>query len=137
MAYRLLLIGLLLAISSPASLARADDCVNTQDQATMNECADQSLRESDAELNSVYKQVEQRLKDNPDTIKLLVSAQRSWVAFRDAECTFSSSRVAGGSVYPMVYSTCLDRLTQSRTKELKAYLKCEEGDMSCPVPAAD
>ncbi|WP_348632828.1 lysozyme inhibitor LprI family protein [Rhizobium sp. BK068] len=59
-------------------------------------------------------------------LELAVSAQRSWVAFRDAECTSSSSRVAGGSVYPMVYSTCLDGLTQSRTKELKAYLNARK-----------
>jgi hypothetical protein len=34
----------------------------------------------------------------------------------------------------MTLSLCLDKLTQARTKELQAYLKCEEGDLSCPVP---
>jgi uncharacterized protein YecT (DUF1311 family) len=130
---RLLLIGWF--VVSPVSLAFADDCANAQDQATMNACADKSLKKSDTELNSVYKQIEQRLKDDAETTKLLVAAQRSWVAFRDAECTFSNSRSADGSVYPMIYAMCLDGLTQLRTKELKDYLNCEEGDMSCPVPA--
>ena len=29
---------------------------------------------------------------------------------------------------------CLAGLTERRTKELDAFLHCEEGDMSCPVP---
>lgn len=103
----------------------------------MNECAGKALKKSDAELNAVYKEIEQRLKDDADTTKLLVTAQRNWVAFRDAECTFSDSRSAEGSVYPMIYAMCIDGLTQLRTKQLKVYLNCEEGDMSCPVPRAN
>lgn len=133
--YRLLLIGILAVC--PVSAAFADDCANAQDQATMNECAGKALKKSDAELNAVYKEIEQRLKDDSDTTKLLVTAQRSWVAFRDAECTFSNSRSADGSVYPMIYAMCIDGLTQLRTKQLKVYLNCEEGDMSCPVPRAN
>jgi len=133
--YRLLLIGILAVC--PVSVAFADDCANAQDQTTMDECAGKALKKSDAELNVVYKQIEQRLKDDAGTTKLLVTAQRSWVAFRDAECTFSNSRSADGSVYPMIYAMCIDGLTQLRTEQLKAYLNCEEGDMSCPVPRAN
>lgn len=94
------------------------------------------MKKSDAELNSVYNQIAQRLRDDAETTKVLVAAQRSWVAFRDAECTLPNSRATDGGVYPMNYSMCLDGLTQLRTKELKVYLNCEEGDMRCPVPAA-
>ena len=76
------------------------------------------------------------MADDADARKLLQESQRAWIAFRDAECKFSSSGVDGGSVYPMVHALCLQGLTDERIMQLGAYLKCEEGDMSCPVPAA-
>ncbi len=114
----------------------AVDCANASDQATMNQCAGQDFKAADKELNTVYQQITARLKNNPDGKKLLVSAQRAWIGFRDAECKFSASGVAGGSVYPLIYSNCMTSMTKTRVESLKQYLKCEEGDMSCPVPGA-
>ncbi|MBK5528478.1 DUF1311 domain-containing protein [Pseudomonas sp. TH06] len=112
------------------------DCANANDQATMNQCAGQDYKAADNELNAVYKQIKQRLQGNAEGTKLLVDAQRAWIGFRDAECTFSSSGVSGGSVYPLIYSSCLTGVTKVRVETLKQYLKCEEGDMGCPVPGA-
>lgn len=109
-------------------------CGNASTQTDLNLCADQAYRKSDADLNAAYKAVTERLKDDQATLAKLQSAQKAWLFFRDAECAFSSGGTTGGSAYPMVLSQCLDKLTQTRTKELRAYLKCEEGDMSCPVP---
>lgn len=119
------------------SLAHAAvDCANANDQATMTQCAGQDFKVADKELNTVYQQISSRLKNNADSKKLLVSAQRAWIGFRDAECKFSASGVSGGSVYPLIYSNCLTGVTKVRVEALKEYLKCEEGDMSCPVPGA-
>jgi uncharacterized protein YecT (DUF1311 family) len=114
----------------------AVDCANASDQATMNQCAGQEYKAADKELNAVYQQITARLKDNAEGKKLLVNAQRAWIGFRDAECNFSASGVAGGSVYPLIYSNCMTSVTKVRTEALKQYLKCEEGDLSCPVPGA-
>lgn len=122
---------------APATVSLADDCTNAQSQAAMNECADKSYKKSDAELNKLYKEIEAQLKDDPDATKLLVAAQRAWVAQRDAECDFAASGTAGGSAYPMVLTICLDGMTQDRIKDFQGYLTCEEGDMACPVPAAN
>ena len=116
--------------------AHAVDCNNAQDQATMNQCAAQQNRAADKELNSLYQHIAGRLKGSPDSKKALITAQRTWIAFRDAECSFSASAVKGGSVYPLVYSNCLTDLTKSRVETFKTYLKCQEGDLSCPVPGA-
>jgi uncharacterized protein YecT (DUF1311 family) len=75
--------------------------------------------------------------EDAGTKKLLVAAQRAWVGFRDVECTFATSGAAGGSVNPMLVASCKDDLTQSRVKQFEANLKCEEGDLSCPVLAAN
>ncbi|WP_085728470.1 lysozyme inhibitor LprI family protein [Pseudomonas sp. R37(2017)] len=112
----------------------AVNCDNAVDQATMNQCASLQQATADKELNALYQQITSRLKGNPDGKKLLVGAQRSWVAFRDAECQFSASGVEGGSVYPLIYSNCVTQLTKARVETFKTYLKCQEGDMSCPVP---
>ena len=125
-----------LALFASGTAQAADDCANAQDQTTMDVCASDAFKKSDKQLNDVYKQIGTRLKDDADKTKLLVTAQRAWVAFRDAECAFSSSGVTGGSVYPMIHSMCLDGLTQTRAKDLQTYLACEEGDLSCPVPSA-
>ena len=117
-------------------LAQALDCDNASDQATMNQCAAQQHAAADKELNALYQQINERLKSNPDSKKLLIGAQRSWIAFRDAECKFSSAGVEGGSVYPLIYSNCVTELTKARVETFKNYLKCQEGELSCPAPGA-
>jgi uncharacterized protein YecT (DUF1311 family) len=125
------------ALALPTAALAKDKCADAQDQATMNQCADVAFKQSDKKLNELYKNIETRLADDADTRKLLVQAQRDWVRFRDAECDFQTSGAAGGSILPMLVAQCRDGLTQSRIKDFEGYLKCEEGDMSCPVPAAD
>jgi uncharacterized protein YecT (DUF1311 family) len=124
----------LIAASMSPALA-ADDCTNPQDQATMNDCAGQDLKEANAKLNAQYKEIEKRLADNADARKLLVSSQRAWVAFRDAECSFQTSGAQEGTIYGMIYANCVTVLTTARSKDFEGYLKCQEGDLSCPVPA--
>lgn len=126
------LLALMSLLFTPAAFAV--DCDNAADQATMNQCAAQQNKAADKELNALYQQITTRLKSNPDGKKLLIGAQRSWIAFRDAECKFSASSVEGGSVYPLIYSNCVTGLTKARVETFKNYLKCQEGDMSCPVP---
>ncbi|WP_020174304.1 lysozyme inhibitor LprI family protein [Methyloferula stellata] len=128
-------IGFLTAL--PLGPAQATDCSpnGQRDQTTMNICANESYMKADAELNSLYKQISERLKGDADTLKLLVGAEKAWLAFRDAECTFAASGVAQGTVYPMIMSECKEGVTSKRVEVLKYYLKCEEGDLCCPVPA--
>jgi uncharacterized protein YecT (DUF1311 family) len=130
---RLILLLILLA-SMQTSSARAADCDNATDQMTMNECAHRAFQKSDAELNALYRDIERRSSD-PQSQKLLIASERAWVAFRDAECTFSTASSVGGTIHPMAYSGCLERLTSARIGDFKRYLQCDEGDMSCPLLA--
>ena len=114
--------------------AHAYDCPD-QTQRGLDVCADAAYKKADAGLNGAYKAILGRLKDDGAKTKLLVTAQKDWLSFRDAECAFSASGVAGGSIQPMVISLCLEKVTKERTKDLGVYLKCEEGDTECPVPA--
>jgi len=90
-------------------------------------CADASYQKADAALNRSYKEILHRLKDDSATTKLLVEAQKAWIAYRDAECAFFKLRQQGRHYLSMVFSICLEGLTKNRTAELDVYLKCGDG----------
>ncbi|GAB5375166.1 MAG: hypothetical protein AcusKO_16280 [Acuticoccus sp.] len=116
--------------ATPAAAACGPDA----NQMELNECAGEALSAADATLNERYQAVIGRLSDDADKTELLRKAQRAWIAFRDAECTFAASGVAGGSIYPLVDAECRTALTKARAETLDGFLHCEEGDTTCPVP---
>ncbi|MGU3577276.1 lysozyme inhibitor LprI family protein [Brucellaceae bacterium C25G] len=130
------LIALTAALISFPTFA-AIDCNQADDQATMNQCASDQLREADEQLNSNYKEIEKRLAGDPDAKHLLLSSQRAWIKFRDAECDFSSSSTIGGSIHPMMLASCRAQLTTDRNEQLEKYLSCPEGDLTCTVPSGE
>jgi uncharacterized protein YecT (DUF1311 family) len=132
---RISLVVLGLLAIAPASVAVAQDCGNAATQMQMNACASQNYQNADVRLNALYRQITGRLKDDSDATKALVAAQRAWIAFRDAECAFVGSKTAGGSVSPVIVAQCKAGLTELRVKDFEYFLKCQEGDLSCPVPA--
>lgn len=132
---RTLLSVILVAFMAP--VVHADECEDAADDVSMMECIKRAYKASDSKLNQTYRTIEHRLSGDTDGKHLLVQAERNWVAFRDAECSFAASGVAGGSAYPLVHTMCLHSLTKERVDQLKEYLHCEEGDLSCPVPPAD
>ncbi|KQY49472.1 MULTISPECIES: lysozyme inhibitor LprI family protein [Rhizobium/Agrobacterium group] len=137
MKLRLLMLATAVVWATPGFSFAADKCANAEDQATLTQCAEASFKKSDKKLNNLYKQIESRLSDDTDIKNLLVQTQRDWGKFRDAECAFQTAGAAGGSMMPMLVLICRDSLTQSRVKDFEGYLQCQEGDMSCPVPAAN
>jgi len=111
-------------------------CSGASDQASLNECADKAYKKTDAALNATYNEIIGRLKNDKETRHRLVAAQQAWIGFRDAECDFATGGSRQGSIYPMLVQNCRNELTHDRLEQLKGYLKCEEGDLSCPVPPA-
>jgi uncharacterized protein YecT (DUF1311 family) len=125
------------------SPAHADDaCMDkAQTQAQMSACAAADLKQADARLNQLYKQMQARLKADAPTGKLLVDAQKKWLAFRDAECSLRTVRSAGGSMQPMNASSCVAELTAARAKDFEDLLACsgagdEQARASCAIPGA-
>ena len=92
-----------------------------QTQAEMNRMAYRDEAKADAAMNAAYKKLMAKL-DAPDKAKLK-KAQRAWLAFRDADAASLASQETGGSMYPMVYSSYVQEITEARTKELKTALE--------------
>lgn len=128
------ILSLTFVITMPLAHSYTTNCANANDQYALNECVSNDYKNSDSELNKLYKEIRKRLAEQPDSIHRLVAAQRAWISFRDAECNFVSANLQGGSSYGMIKGMCLSRLTQTRIKDLKTYLSCEEGELDCPVP---
>jgi uncharacterized protein YecT (DUF1311 family) len=110
------------------------DCAD-QTQLGLDKCADASFQRADHALYDAYRGVVRRLGGDEQKKRLLAAAETAWIALRDAECRFAVSSTEGGPIYPMEYSLCLEGETQKWAKDLQAYLHCEEGGLSCPVPA--
>ena len=88
-----------------------------QSQLEMNQTALKSYEKSNKELNKVYSILIKSL-DKTEKQKL-ITTQKLWITFRDSHCEFESLPNEGGSIKPLIYSTCLKELTKKRTAELK------------------
>jgi uncharacterized protein YecT (DUF1311 family) len=91
-----------------------------QTQAEMNQTANNDFKKADAKLNKFYKQVMKILNEKEK--KLMVLAQKDWVKFRDSHCKFEIEQYDGGSIQPLLYSTCLTDRTNDRIEDLKEIL---------------
>jgi uncharacterized protein YecT (DUF1311 family) len=96
-------------------------CPEAMTQHAMNQCAAAEFRKADAELNKVYQRL-MREAGAAEKAKLR-AAQLAWIKFRDSHCDYESFGNKGGSIYPMVYSFCLAKLTRGRTEQFKEIIK--------------
>lgn len=88
-------------------------------QFTMEQGEDLSVdyKKADKELNVAYQNL-MKLISPQEKIKL-VEAQKLWIKFRDAECSFQGMEYKGGSFESMTVIMCKTKLTEQRTKDLK------------------
>jgi uncharacterized protein YecT (DUF1311 family) len=96
---------------------RGDPCPGDGTQFELNRCAARARDKADAELNKAYREL-MNGTTGPERAKLR-DAQLAWIKFRDAQCDYESVGNKGGSIYPMVYSFCLAKMTNARVKQLQ------------------
>lgn len=120
MAGRRALLSALVLTTLAATPALALDCRNPVDQTSMNQCAERDFQSADRALNLQYQATKKVLgAADPEAERLLVTAQKAWIPFRDAHCRTSAQSNKGGSMEPLMWFSCLARTTETRTKELK------------------
>lgn len=121
----------LLGVSFVILLAICDSPAQTQAEMNQDACA--KYKKADAEMNAVYQQVLNKYKQEPGFLAKFKTAQRAWIAFRDAhlESLYPEPNKlrAYGSVNPVCRCSVLAELTAERTKQLKHWVDgAEEGD---------
>ena len=107
--------GLFAAASAQAQATR--DGTEAQSQQDINAAAARDYTSADLALNDAWKSA----KSFADAIgqgEALLTAQRAWLAYRDAACEVQVSPFTGGSMRPMALSACLTTLTEERTRML-------------------
>jgi len=108
-------------ITTSMQIHAADNCNNPETQLEMNVCSAQQYRLEDAKLNKNYKELVRKL--DPSEKQRLKAVQLSWIKFRDLQCEFEASKYEGGSIQPLVRSSCLTQMTKQRNKDLRAMIE--------------
>ena len=109
------------------SAAHAEDCSKAATQTDINQCAGRNYEAADKVLNDVFEKAIAKAKQNDHEVKegakysyeeALRTAQRAWIAFRDADCA-QPPRELAGSISTMDQLDCMTDRTTERTDELK------------------
>jgi len=131
--------SLLLMLAQPAGMAQCDrEAADRGVQQAMNMCAAEEFAKADAALNAQWKETRLTMKGRdqrwakyntperdrrPGYFASLLEAQRAWLAYRDAHCRLDGYFARGGSLEPLLVSTCKTALTEERTRELRSLVE--------------
>ena len=99
----------------PAAPLSCEQSAQTQSQ--ISACAAERAKAADQRLNKAYQDL-LRYLDDAETAKLR-TAQRAWIAFRDADCAFWGA--GEGAIAPMNQANCRADLSDLRTAELEGW----------------
>jgi uncharacterized protein YecT (DUF1311 family) len=119
------LLALLSSLGLPAHTSSASpgqnstssaQCEHAQTTAAMRECELSRYKQADAGMTAAYQALMGKL-DQTGQAKLR-NAQRAWLKFRDAEADFQADSARGGTLAPLIRTSVLADLTESRRQQL-------------------
>ena len=115
-----------LMMITPAFADDALNCKDPQDQQSMNQCAAQDFEMADKALNKVWPKIKSDAQGNDEGTgkheytDALLASQRTWIAFRDAQCTLQGFEMHGGSGEALLLYGCKAEMTKARIKQLQS-----------------
>jgi uncharacterized protein YecT (DUF1311 family) len=132
-----------LSVAFGVGAAHADDCDSPKTSEQVAQCLGVELRESDAKINTMYKQVMEKIGDAEKTDLRL--HQRKWIKERDSACQLNSKETNREKWYQELLkdyakTVCVTRFTNRRTSELEKMLayvsrpQHEQSKAAPPVP---
>jgi uncharacterized protein YecT (DUF1311 family) len=137
---RALLLVLAMAVTMPfAAQAETDigaacykDCeAQTHSNPEYKACVARAADKADAALNKAYQSLLDAVRaagkdmgqDASTQIAGLKDAQKQWIAYRDANCTFEDNLAFGGTAIGGNYSSCLCALSYERIDDFERMAK--------------
>jgi uncharacterized protein YecT (DUF1311 family) len=107
-------------IATAMLLALASNpCASAQTQMDLDACWGDRAKQADVQLNASYKRAFADLRTMGIDPNVLVPVQLAWISARDKTCAFEESMSEGGSIAPMMFSECVDRMTRARTARIQ------------------
>jgi uncharacterized protein YecT (DUF1311 family) len=109
---------ILTSLHGSKASASANHCANTDDmnQMEMNMCAGEAADLAETQMQAVYTKAIAATSAND--LVLLKRTQSAWKHYRALECEAQGASAEGGSIQPLIISTCMKKLTDSRKKEI-------------------
>ncbi|HEY9736214.1 MAG TPA: lysozyme inhibitor LprI family protein [Trichocoleus sp.] len=101
-----------------------------QTQQGLNHCTAIWLKTAEYLESLVYEDLRQSL-DLSERVQLAI-AEEHWQAFRQAQCEMESEPFKEGSIYPLIYGSCMAQTTNDRTADLQ-----EWGNAELPAATAE
>lgn len=114
----LLTISPVVAANKDLYTGRYSHCIDQSGGSTFNmlNCIGEELASQDARLNEAFKTLSSQLM--PDRKQALLTAQRLWIQYRDANCNFYDDP-EGGTSARVAANECVLRETAERAHELE------------------
>ena len=128
-----MIVTLFLAAGAPSGMPDWN-CDNPVAQQEMNWCAAREFEKADAALNQQWKLTASAMKardaewdfsqdKRPGHFDTLLAAQRAWLTYRERQCASEGYWARGGSMEPLLVSTCKTTLTERRTEQLRSLIE--------------
>lgn len=118
--------GALPGDTSPSCLGQAANLCQVQGSSTTNgivQCIQAETAAWDGLLNQVYGEVREVVDARPagavNLPEALLTAQRAWIAYRDAECELAYGLWQDGTIRSIVHANCVMQMTARRAIELR------------------
>lgn len=117
----------LMLCAATAAQAQPKNCDAAQSTIDMIQCTEAALDIADADLNEIYQlllgRLAERFSDDAalasKTEEALRAGQRAWITTRDNDCAVMGHAYDGGSLQPVVTTTCHLDATRLRTAALR------------------
>ncbi|MCL5424983.1 MAG: lysozyme inhibitor LprI family protein [Gammaproteobacteria bacterium] len=131
MKYSLLLNGLLSTTLLVSTIAYGEEsqqsheaCMeNAVSTADMVACISEEFEREDQRLNDNYQELRNQLSDSRQ--EQLLTAQRAWIAYKDANCDFYADP-EGGTLARVSANSCVLTETTDRADELESLMQTDK-----------
>ena len=100
-----------------STTSRASPCWAKGNTADIVPCVSDAASQSDQDLNRLYAKITRVLER--DNLRQLQTAERAWIAYRDATCKAEKSLWNGGTGGNPAYVACMDDETRHRLDYLQ------------------
>ena len=89
--------------------------VTAMTQLAMDRCAGSEFDQLQTQLNGALKREKRRV-----SARLVNQSERTFAAYRDAECKAHAAIATGGTIYPLIATSCAIELTIQRIQQVES-----------------
>ena len=119
--YALVLFGIFATAPAPVLGQHMNEkdspCTSVVVTSDLVSCFSKARDEADAKLNSLYNRLRQKLEG--EDANRLVETERTWMKYRDENCSAERGLYGAGTAAQPAYLACSESMTRARTKELQ------------------